>query len=69
MRGNAERRTYKEPTSSHEVWNKIRYLDPDVQQVQARSQFKESNRLGIVAVLFAAILLCVIALALYLRGI
>ena len=59
--------TYKEPMSSQEIWSEIRYLDPDVQHIHATSQPNKSDRMTIVAVLFAVVVICVIALASYLH--
>ena len=51
----AQNITHKGPLTSQEIWDKIRYLDPDVQRIR------------IVALFMAVVLICVVALAFYLR--
>jgi hypothetical protein len=50
----AQNVTHKTPLTSQEIWDGIRYLDPDVQ------------RLRIAALLFAVVLVCVVALVFHL---
>ena len=50
----AQNATHKGPLTSQEIWDGIRYLDPDV------------RRFRIAALLFAVVLVCVVALALHL---
>ena len=59
--------TYKAPISSEEIWSEIRYLDPDTLHIQATSQPDQSDRMAIIAVLVAVVLICAVALAFYLR--
>ena len=47
---------YEGSLTSKEIWDRIRYLDPDVQQIR------------IAALSFAFVLICVVALAFYLRA-
>ena len=46
--------THEGPLTSQDIWDGIRYLDPDVQ------------RLRIAALLFAVVLVCAVALAFHL---
>ena len=50
--------------TSEEIWDSIRYLDPDVQHVQRRQRAKSDR---IVVAVYLAVGICTIALALYLR--
>jgi hypothetical protein len=51
--------------TSEEIWDSIRYLDPDVHRIQRRPQ-SETDR--IVVAVYLALGIFVIAFALYLRA-
>jgi hypothetical protein len=62
QKNNAPRKTSEEQWSdSEEVWWIIRYLDPDFDH-------RRGDLLGILALLSIIVLICVIGLALHLRG-
>lgn len=61
-RHNLQKRAIDEEIiSSEEVWETIRYLDPDLRR-------KKGDLIGIIALLWAVALLFVIGLALHQRG-
>jgi hypothetical protein len=67
MHGNdfVQNLTDKGLITSEEIWDSIRYLDPDVQHIQRRPQAKSDRT---VVAVYLAVGICAIALALYLRA-
>jgi hypothetical protein len=58
--------THKGAPTSQEIWDGIRYLDPDVPRIQPTPRPADAIASGIVAA-FLTVGICIIALALYLH--
>ena len=58
--------TNEEPGSSADLWNEIRYLDPDLEGVETNSG--NSDHAAIIAFVFILFLMFVVDWSLHVRG-
>lgn len=56
----------EEPGSSEDLWNEIRYLDPDLERVERSSG--NSDHAAIIALVFILFLMFVVDWSLHVRG-
>ena len=56
----------EEPGSSADLWNEIRYLDPDLEHIETNSG--NSDREAIIAVLFILFLMFFVGWSFHIRG-